>query len=115
MTSIVVRPASGGAVTITGPLAREIARAAGADLWVSGVRGQPGLEARAYAVRSVDGEPAVDGVLARDGDRIVLVTPAGRRTITQPLQALRGMIGARVWLVGPLDGTIASYGVLREP
>lgn len=115
MTSVVVRPPAGGAITITGGLAREIARAAGAEVWLTGTREGQRFEARGYAVRTVDGEPAADGVLARDGDRLVLVTPAGRRTIAQPLQALRGMIGARVWLVGPLDGTITSYGVLREP
>lgn len=115
MTSVVVQPAAGGAVTIRGSLAREIARAAGAEVWVAGTRDARVLEAAAYAVRRVDGEAAVDGVLARDGDRLVLVTPAGRHPIARPLQAFRGMIGARVWLVGPLDGTITSYGVLREP
>jgi hypothetical protein len=115
MTSVVVRPAGGAVVTITGDLAREIARAGGAEVWVSGLRGAQGLEARSYAVRTVDGAAAADGVLARDGERLVLVTPAGSRPIARPLQAFRGMIGARVWLVGPLDGTITSYGVLREP
>lgn len=115
MTSVVVRPASGGAITITGPLAGEIARAAGAEVWVSGDRDARSIAARSYAVRTVDGEPAVDGTLARDGDGLVLVTATGRRPIARPLRALRGMIGARVWLVGPLDGTITSYGILREP
>lgn len=115
MTSVVVQPARGGAITITGALAREVARAAGAEVWVWGRRSGQGLDAVAYAVRTVDGEPVLDGVLTRDGDRIVLVTPEGRHPIARPLQAFRGMIGARVWLVGPADGTIASYGVLREP
>lgn len=115
MTSVVVRPASGDAITITGPLAGEIARAAGAEVWVSGDRAARSIAARSYAVRTVDGEPAVDGILERDGDGLVLVTRSGRRPIARPLQALRGMIGARVWLVGPLDGTITSYGILREP
>lgn len=115
MISVVVQPASDGAVTITGALAGEIGRAAGAEVRVSGKRSAHSLEATSYAVRTVDGEAAVDGVLAEDGGRLVLLTGAGRRPIARPLQALRGMIGARVWLVGPLDGTITSYGVLREP
>lgn len=114
VTSIVVRPAGGRSVTILGPLAREIGRAAGAELWVSGRRTPAGLAAEAYAVRTVDGEAAVDGMVARDGDRLVLVTPAGRRPIARPPAALQGMIGARVWLVGALDGSITSYGVLRD-
>jgi hypothetical protein len=114
VTSVVVRPAGGRSVTILGPLAREIGRAAGAEVWVSGGRTAEGLAAEQYAVRSVDGEPAVDGALAREGDRLVLVTPAGRRPIARPPAALQGMIGARVWLVGALDGSITSYGVLRD-
>lgn len=115
MTSVVVRPASGGAVTITGALAREIARAAGAEVWVSGERRGGSMDVRSYAIRTVDGEAATDGIIARDGERLLLVTGTGPRPIARPLHALRGMIGARVWLVGPLDGTITSYGVLREP
>lgn len=115
MISTVVQEPGGRTTTITGPLAREIGRASGADVWVAGTRKGREVEAAAYVVRTVDGQAVADGVLARDGERLVLVTPQGRRPIAKPLQALRGMIGARVWLVGPLDGTISSYGVLREP
>ena len=115
VTQVVVRAPGGRVTAISGPLAREIGRASGAELWVRGRRDGQALEATAYAVRTIDGQPAVDGILARDGDRLVLVTAGGRRPIAQPLQALWGMIGARVWLVGPLDGRITSYGVLREP
>ena len=115
VTSVVVRPAGGRDVTVTGPLASEIRRAAGADVWISGMRSAEGIEASRYVVRTVDGDAVVDGTVALEGDRVVLVTAQGRRTIARPPQALRQMAGARVWLVGPLDGTIASYGVLREP
>lgn len=114
ITSIVVRPASGRSVTILGSLAKEIGRAAGAEVWVSGHRTAEGLHAMRYAVRSVDGEPAVDGVLASEDGGLVLVTTGGRRRIVRPPQALRGMMGARVWLVGSLEGGITSYGVLRD-
>jgi hypothetical protein len=114
ITSIVVRPAGGRSVTLLGSLAKEIGRAAGAEVWVSGHRTQEGLHAMRYAVRSVDGEPAVDGVLASEDGGLVLVTAGGRRRIVRPPQALRGMVGARVWLVGPIEGGITSYGVLRD-
>jgi len=113
VTSIVVRPAGERSVTILGDLAREIGRAAGADVWVRGRRTPQGLVAEQYAVRTVDGQPAVDGVVAAAGDGLALITPGGARRIARPPQALRGMIGARVWLVGDLDGSITSYGVLR--
>lgn len=114
ITSIVVRPAGGRSVTLLGSLAKEIGRAAGAEVWVSGHRTPEGLHAMRYAVRSVDGEPAVDGVLASEDGGLVLVTAGGRRRIVRPPEALRGMVGARVWLVGPIEGGITSYGVLRE-
>lgn len=114
ITSIVVRPAGGRSVTILGSLAKEIGMAAGAEVWVSGHRTPEGLHAMRYAVRSVDGEPAVDGVLAAEDGGLVLVTAGGRHRIVRPPQALRGMVGARVWLVGPIEGGITSYGVLRE-
>ncbi len=115
MTSTVIRPAAGRAVTITGALAREIRRAAGADVWVAGKRSEAGFDVVRYAVRSVDGERAIDGILAAEKDKLVLVNPAGRYPIARPLAAFRDLIGARVWLVGELDGVIQSYGVLREP
>lgn len=115
VTSVVVRPAGSRDVTITGPLAAEIRRAAGADVWISGTRTGEEISATRYVVRAVDGDAVADGTLALEGGRVVLVTPGARRPLARPPQALRGMIGARVWLVGPLDGTIASYGVLREP
>lgn len=114
VTSIVVKPAGGRSVTLLGSLAREIGQAAGAEVWVSGHRTAEGLHAMRYAVRSVDGQPAVDGTLAAEGDELFLVTASGRRRITRPPQALRGKIGARVWLVGSLDGGVTSYGVLRD-
>lgn len=114
MTSIVIRPAGGRSVTITGDLAREIGRAAGAEVWVSGTRTERGIEAVRYAIRSVDGQPAVDGTLARDGDRLVLVNESGRHVIARPPAGLRDRVGARVFLVGSLDGSITSYGILRE-
>lgn len=113
VTSIVVRPVNGGPVTLRGALAREIGRAAGAEVRVIGRRTAEGLDAREYLVRTVDGEPALDGILAAEGNALVLVTPTGRIPVPRPPAALRGMIGARVWLVGVPGGSVTSYGVLR--
>src|SRR3712207_7971161 len=59
LSRVVVRPAGGRAVTVSGPLAREIGAASGADVWVRGRRAADGsLEATSYAARSVDGVTA---------------------------------------------------------
>jgi hypothetical protein len=68
------------------------------------------------AVRAVEGVTAVDGVLAREGGRDVLVLHDGtRRVVARLPEPLRGRTGARVWLAGPLDGDIDSFGVISAP
>ncbi len=66
-------------------------------------------------VRAANGIPAVDGVLARDEGRDVLVTRDGTRHVIARLpEALRGRTGSRVWLAGPLDGDIDSFGIIVQ-
>lgn len=114
VTSIVVRPAGERAITVTGPLAREIGRAAGAELWIGGTRSAQGIEATRYAVRAIDGQPAIDGTLVREGERWVLVTASARRPLGRVPEAFRDLVGGRVWIVGSTDA-VSSYGVLRAP
>ena len=67
------------------------------------------------AVRSAHGVPAVDGVIAREGGRLVLVTGDGRRLPVPHLPAqLAGKVGARVWLAGPLDRHPDTFGIITE-
>lgn len=91
-------------------------RLAGVEVAVEGdaVAGAPFRVSR-VAVRAVQGIAAVDGVLAREGGRDVLVLRDGsRRVVARLPEALRGRAGARVWLAGPLDGDIDSFGVIAE-
>jgi hypothetical protein len=115
ITSVVLRPAAGGQITLRGPLAREIGGASGADVWVRGRRVDARtIEVASYAVRSVDGVTAITGTLTADGDRLVLVTDDGRRhAIARPPAPLREHIGARVWISGDLGTAITAYGILR--
>jgi hypothetical protein len=115
VTQVIVRPASGRPVTVTGPLAKEIGGASGADVWVRGRRAADGsIEATSYSVRSVDGARAITGTLTADGDRLVLVGDDGRRhPLARPPAALRQQVGARVWITGDPAGAIASFGILR--
>jgi hypothetical protein len=115
ITEVVLRPATGRPITLTGPLAREIGVASGADVWVRGRRvDSRTIDVASYAVRSVDGVTAITGTLAADGDRLVLVTDDGRRhLIARPPAPLRQHVGARVWITGDLATTINAYGVLR--
>lgn len=113
-TQVVLRPAAGGAVTITGPLAREIGRASGADVWVRGTRNERGFEASDYRVRTVDGVAALDGVLVVDGENTYLrLADGSRRALRAAPAALRAEAGARVWVTGGLDQPVAAFGILR--
>jgi hypothetical protein len=115
ITEVVLRPAAGRPITLSGPLAKEIGVASGADVWVRGRRVDARtIDVESYAVRSVDGVTAITGTLAADGDRLVLVTDDGRRhPIARPPAPLREHVGARVWITGDLGSAINAYGVLR--
>jgi len=115
ITEVVLRQPSGRAITVTGPLAREIGVASGADVWVRGRRvNERTIDVESYAVRSVDGVTAITGTLTAEGDRLVLVTDDGRRhPIARPPAPLREHVGARVWIAGDLGSAINAYGVLR--
>lgn len=92
-------------------------RLAGVEVAVQGlaVPGAPFRVAR-VAVRAVEGVPAVDGVLAHEDGLDVLVMADGtRRVIARLPEALRRRTGSRVWLAGPLDGDIDSFGVISGP
>lgn len=78
-------------------------------------RGTAPFRVQRAEVRGVGGVPAVDGVLARDDGRDVLVTRDGSRHVIARLpEGLRGRTGARVWLAGSLGGEIDSFGIIAE-
>jgi hypothetical protein len=113
---VIVRPAGGDPVTLTGAEADLAARAAGADVWVEGWRDErtTTMSVTRFAVRAVDGIPAVDGTLAAADGGLVLITPDGtRHAIAHVPDALRERIGARVWISGKLDQGPVSFGVIQ--
>jgi len=112
---VVVRPTSGGSVTIIGSGASALGRVSGAEVVARGVRRDAGtLELSSFSVRSVDGVPAVDGRLTQSGDRLVLVGADGaRRPIVNPPAALRAHVGARVWVSGAPDQEPQAFGVIE--
>jgi hypothetical protein len=91
-------------------------RLSGLEIAVRGTREPGSFRVHTLSVRAGSGVPAVDGVLARDGRRDVLVLDDGRRVpIARLPESLRGRVGARVWLTGPLDGDIDSSGIITDP
>ena len=115
-TSVVLELAHGGVVTLIGerPI---LDRLAGLEVMVEGARdAHARFGVRHVTVRASAGVPAVDGTLAREGERYVLVTADARRLPIAVLpEALRGDVGARVWLAGPLDRAPDTFGVIAPP
>jgi hypothetical protein len=79
-------------------------------------RGAPTFDVQRFLVRSADGVSATDGVLVAADTGFALRLSDGRDVPVAALPtSLRRMLGARVWLAGPLSAPPQAYGVLREP
>jgi hypothetical protein len=89
-----------------------LARLGGLELSVRGTREPSGFRVSSFTVLRAGDRAVTDGVLVQDGASIALQTSAGKLTLGNPPDALRRMIGARVWVAGPLDAGPNSYGVI---
>lgn len=106
---------SGNSVTTLAAVTPESAalvRMGGIEVLVVGKRTPIAFDVDHFAALGVGGSPVADGVLRTDDGRLVLETSHGRIPLGNPPSALRGMIGARVWVGGPLDKGPNSYGVI---
>ena len=114
--SVVLAPeGSSERIRLTGQGATVLRGLGGVEVVVRGARGPSGeIDVRSFTVRSVNGEPAVDGVIVADGSALAIATESGRRRIGNPPDALRGLVGARVWITGPLDTGAITYGVIER-
>jgi hypothetical protein len=116
MTEVVLRTATRGTVRLVGAAAGALRRLSGVELMVRG-RAADGpraaFEVAGFAVRAVDGVPARDGTLVEERGSWFLVTAdGGRHRLAAPPDALREQVGARVWVAGAAEGSVASFGVI---
>ena len=118
LASVVLRPSDGGAqLTLVGASTDILRRLGGLEIAARGSRqGRARFVVQDFVVRSAAGRPVVEGRLAREGGRHALVLADGsRRSVADLPAALRDKVGARVYLVGRLDGDIEGFGVIDEP
>ena len=100
------------AVTLDGPAS--LRRVAGLRVAVVGERSGARLAVRRFIVLAANGVPATDGVLAADGDTLVLVTSDGtRHRLVNPPPLLRSSVGHRAWVSGALDRELVAYGIIE--
>lgn len=92
----------------------DLVRVAGTEISARGVDEKGGaLRLERFTVISVDGKPVVDGVLRENAGHLTITTSKGSLALGNPPDALRTMVGARVWVGGPLDTGPNTYGVIR--
>jgi hypothetical protein len=109
---VALYPDEGPAVYLVGPLETEMRQLGGLRVSVTGhVRGRE-LHAAAYDVVSADGRPAVMGVVERGpGDTVRLRLRDGSAvTLTGATANLP--TGARVWVQGPEQVQVHTYGII---
>lgn len=101
-------------VSLTGSTAdsASLTRLGGVEVEVRGRTDASVFRVGSFTAQRVDGQPVVDGFLRRDGDRLVLETANGRTALGNPPAAFRSMVGARVWVGGPLDTGPNVYGII---
>ena len=124
---LVITPAKGAPLVIMGGQTARLRSLGKVEVMLAGrypglrsMTAAPGglraFEADRFTVRAADGVAAYDGVIVKAGSSYFLEAPSGRRFAVDHLpEMLRGLIGARVFLAGPLDRDPVSYGVISEP
>lgn len=102
-------------IFLEGDQALVLHRVDGTEAWIAGRwLDERRFEVRAFEVRAVDGIAAEDGILMNDVDGLLLLTADGRRlAVRDAPPALRALVGARVWISGPLDRAPEAWGVIE--
>ena len=109
----VVLRVDGNDVSLSGMATSGLGRLAGTEVMVRGVKITPrDIVVSDYVVRASDGVPAWDGTLEEDGG-LRLTDGSGHKRLPSVPAALRGMVGARVWVAfKPGSTTADSYGII---
>ena len=89
-----------------------LTRLSGVEIVARGVNDANGFRVRSFTVNRVDGQPVLDGIVRRDGASWFLETAKGRVLLGNAPAPLRSMVGARVWIGGPLDTGPNNYGII---
>jgi len=87
----------------------------GTDVSVRGTDEPNALRVETFTVIRVGRDSALDGYIRRDGGRLVLETTNGAFELGNPPSGLRQLVGARVWVQGPLATGPNAYGVIIPP
>jgi hypothetical protein len=106
---------SADTVVLRGADIETLRRVIGFDVVVRGTRMGASFNVSSFIVRALDGQRVTDGTLDVDHGVFFVRTADGERANISTIPApLRGEIGSRVYLVGPLDRGLSAFGVITE-
>ncbi|HEX6369382.1 MAG TPA: hypothetical protein VF006_10645 [Longimicrobium sp.] len=109
---LTLQTADGRSVYLTGPAAAELRALAGAEVEVEGRMQGGAFEARGYHIRSVDGRPVLWGTVeAAPGGGLQLRLEDGS-AVRLGAGADRLRAGQKVWVQGPTQVQVQTYGVI---
>jgi hypothetical protein len=89
-----------------------LTRLGGVEVSVRGADAANGLRVDSFVAQRVSGRPVFDGYLRSEEGRLYLETPSGRMALGNPPRALNDLVGARIWIDGPLDRGPNNFGVI---
>jgi hypothetical protein len=94
------------------PDSAALSRLGGVEVLVVGRKDGNRFRVEHLTALSVAGSPVVDGIVRIYGDRVVVETARGPLPLGNPPSGLRALVGARVWIGGPLNTGPNTYGVI---
>jgi hypothetical protein len=114
---VILKPAGGGrSVILSGPQAKFVGAASGADVWLAGTTEANGdFVVEHFVVRSADGMPVLDGTLESANGQYYLVTADSvRHMVNNVPPSLREHTGERVWITGVPEKGPVTFGIIGK-
>jgi hypothetical protein len=112
-SEVVLSGDDGRTTRLTGAIAAELGRLAGARVEIWGRHAAGAMQVAGYRVLSIDGQPVVVGVVERAPDGGLRLRTEGGEVLA--LEGAPGELreGQKVWIRGPATVQVRGYGVIR--
>ena len=111
---VLVPPGGGRSVSLRGPLRPLLEHVVGLGVVAVGDRQADAVTVDRFVVVSANGLPTTDGILSARHDSLFLATVDGAKpALVHPSPVLRGHVGGRVWVAGPIDQEPVTYGIIQ--
>lgn len=89
-----------------------LSRMGGIDVKVFGKHEPRRFRVVSFRAMTVSGAPVIDGVVREDDGKLSIETAEGRVALGNPPARLRNLVGARVWIGGPLATGPNQFGLI---